>query len=139
MGKYGYLKMNTDPAATELIASDFKELGHAAKKLANHAIMLGSLGLGTSILKWIAFAAAVYFSLPFSLLSFSSYYSDFPVFYSLILLPHFLWITLFTGVVVRILGATTMNFTSRIELICVECLPELPRILPMIDIKAGVY
>ncbi|KAI5661015.1 hypothetical protein M9H77_20338 [Catharanthus roseus] len=60
MGKYGYLKMNTDPAATELIASDFKELGHAAKKLANHAIMLGSLGLGTSILKWIAFAAAVY-------------------------------------------------------------------------------
>ncbi|KAL3538924.1 hypothetical protein ACH5RR_002290 [Cinchona calisaya] len=60
MGKIGYLAMKTDPAASELIASDFKELGSAAKKLANHAIKLGGLGFGTSFLKWLAFVAAVY-------------------------------------------------------------------------------
>lgn len=60
MGKFGYLSMKTDEAATDLIASDFKDLGHAAQKLANHAIMLGGLGIGTTIFKWIAFVAAVY-------------------------------------------------------------------------------
>ncbi|KAL3515221.1 hypothetical protein ACH5RR_022123 [Cinchona calisaya] len=64
MGKISYLAMKTDPAASaaasELIASDFKELGNAAKKLANHAIMLGGLGFGTSFFKWLAFIAAVY-------------------------------------------------------------------------------
>lgn len=61
MGKTSYLAMKTDPAASELIASDFKDLGNAAKKLANHAILLGGgLGFGTSFLKWLAFIAAVY-------------------------------------------------------------------------------
>lgn len=59
MGKIGYLAMKTDPASSELIASDFKDLGNAAKKLANHAIKLGGLGFGTSFLKWLAFIAAV--------------------------------------------------------------------------------
>lgn len=55
------MAMKTDPAASELIASDFKDLGNAAKKLANHAILLGGgLGFGTSFLKWLAFIAAVY-------------------------------------------------------------------------------
>lgn len=59
MGKTSYLAMKTDPAASELIASDLKELGNAAKKLANHAIILGSgLGFGTSFFKWLAFIAA---------------------------------------------------------------------------------
>lgn len=60
MGTFSYLSMKTDEAATDLLTSDFKDIGYAAKKLANHAIMLGGLGIGTSIFKWIAFAAAVY-------------------------------------------------------------------------------
>ncbi|CAI9765538.1 unnamed protein product [Fraxinus pennsylvanica] len=56
-----YLAMKTDSvAANELISSDFKEIGNAVKKLANHAVKLGSLGIGTSILKWIASIAAIY-------------------------------------------------------------------------------
>ncbi|XP_027158897.1 cold-regulated 413 plasma membrane protein 2-like [Coffea eugenioides] len=62
MAKISYLAMKTDPAASELIASDFKDLGNAAKKLANHAILLvgSGLGFGTSFFKWLAFIAAVY-------------------------------------------------------------------------------
>lgn len=43
-----------------MIDSDLKEIGIAAKKLANHAIMLGGIGFGTSFLKWIASFAAIY-------------------------------------------------------------------------------
>ncbi|KAK6159424.1 hypothetical protein DH2020_006738 [Rehmannia glutinosa] len=53
--------MKTDSeAASELIGSDLKEVGHAVKKLANHAIKLGGLGFGTSFLKWVASFAAMY-------------------------------------------------------------------------------
>ncbi|XP_059314127.1 cold-regulated 413 plasma membrane protein 2-like [Lycium ferocissimum] len=59
--KKSYLAMKTDAAvASDLIESDFKEIGVAARKLANHAIMLGGLGFGTSFLKWMASFAAVY-------------------------------------------------------------------------------
>jgi hypothetical protein len=54
------MKTDSYAAVSELIASDFKELGYAAQKLADHAMKLGGLGIGTSILKWIACAAAVY-------------------------------------------------------------------------------
>lgn len=69
MGKKmaSYLAMKTDPAggaseaAQALIESDMRELGVAARKLANHAFVLGGgLGFGTSFLKWLAFFAAVY-------------------------------------------------------------------------------
>uniref|UniRef100_A0A0A9D122 COR413-PM2 n=1 Tax=Arundo donax TaxID=35708 RepID=A0A0A9D122_ARUDO len=70
MGKgfASYLAMKTDPAgdgaseaARALIDSDLRELGVAARKLANHAFVLGGgFGFGTSFLKWLAFLAAVY-------------------------------------------------------------------------------
>ncbi|KAK6131912.1 hypothetical protein DH2020_034349 [Rehmannia glutinosa] len=60
-GKKSYLAMKTDySAASEVIGSDLKEVGHAVKKLANHAIKLGGLGFGTSFLKWVASFAAIY-------------------------------------------------------------------------------
>ncbi|OMO92179.1 cold regulated membrane protein [Corchorus olitorius] len=52
--------MRTQQDASDLISSDFKELTFAAKKLANHAIKLGSLGFGTSFLEWVASFAAIY-------------------------------------------------------------------------------
>ncbi|XP_043714087.1 cold-regulated 413 plasma membrane protein 2-like [Telopea speciosissima] len=60
MRKTGYLAMKTDPTTTELINSDLKELGNAAKKLAVHAAKLGGLGFGTTFLKWVASFAAIY-------------------------------------------------------------------------------
>ncbi|CAN6292662.1 unnamed protein product [Urochloa humidicola] len=70
MGKgfASYLAMKTGPeagdvsaAAQALIDADLQELGVAARKLANHAFVLGGgLGFGTSFLKWLAFFAAVY-------------------------------------------------------------------------------
>nr|DAD40591.1 TPA_asm: hypothetical protein HUJ06_014914 [Nelumbo nucifera] len=60
MGRIQYLAMKTDPMTTELISSDMKELGIAAKKLANDAIKLGGLGFGTSFLGWVASFAAIY-------------------------------------------------------------------------------
>ena len=40
--------------------ADLREIGVAARKLANHAFVLGGgLGFGTSFLKWLAFLAAV--------------------------------------------------------------------------------
>lgn len=59
MAKQSYLKMMTESDANELIHSDLNDLATAAKKLANHAIHLGSLGLGTSFLKWVAAVAAM--------------------------------------------------------------------------------
>lgn len=62
-GKTNYLKMKTDSdfaASSELISSDFKDIGNAMKKLANHAVKLGGLGFGTSFLKWVACFAAIY-------------------------------------------------------------------------------
>ena len=62
-GKKTFLKMKTDSdfaAASELISSDFNEIGLAMKKLANHAVKLGGLGFGTSFLKWVACFAAIY-------------------------------------------------------------------------------
>ncbi|XP_057964853.1 cold-regulated 413 plasma membrane protein 1-like [Malania oleifera] len=56
MGKKGSSYM----AARELIGGDLRELILAAKKLANHAVMLGSLGFGTSFLEWLASFAAIY-------------------------------------------------------------------------------
>ncbi|CAA2944848.1 cold-regulated 413 plasma membrane 1-like [Olea europaea subsp. europaea] len=59
--KRSYLAMKTDSvAANELISSDLKEIGNAVKKLANHAVKLGSLGFGTIFLEWIASFAAIY-------------------------------------------------------------------------------
>ncbi|KAG6532469.1 hypothetical protein ZIOFF_006315 [Zingiber officinale] len=61
MVKSAYLKMKTDYSASvgeDLIQSDLKELGVAARKLANHALMLGS-GFGTGFLKFLAFFAAI--------------------------------------------------------------------------------
>ncbi|XVE48627.1 hypothetical protein DITRI_Ditri01bG0016800 [Diplodiscus trichospermus] len=60
MGKKGYLATRTTQEASDLISSDVKELVFAAKKLANHVIMLGSLGFGTSFFEWIASFAAIY-------------------------------------------------------------------------------
>jgi hypothetical protein len=63
-GFTSYLAMKTDPAGAAasqaLIDTDLRELGVAARKLANHAFVLGGgLGFGTSFLKWLAFVAAV--------------------------------------------------------------------------------
>ncbi|KAK8684812.1 hypothetical protein V6N13_040828 [Hibiscus sabdariffa] len=60
MGKKSYLAMRTEQQASDLLASDFKDVIFAAKKLAGHAMKLGSLGLGTTILEWIASFAAIY-------------------------------------------------------------------------------
>ncbi|ONK74609.1 uncharacterized protein A4U43_C03F8250 [Asparagus officinalis] len=61
MGKMGYLKMKTDEISSDLIESDLRELGIAATKLANHALVLGSgLGFGTTFLKFLASLAAIY-------------------------------------------------------------------------------
>ncbi|XXG49299.1 hypothetical protein AAC387_Pa02g3520 [Persea americana] len=61
MGKMDFLAMKTDEANTQqLIESDLKEMGIAAKKLANDAMRLGSLGFGTAFLKWVASFAAIY-------------------------------------------------------------------------------
>ncbi|XP_073024061.1 cold-regulated 413 plasma membrane protein 2-like [Primulina eburnea] len=60
-GKMTYLKMKTDyEAENALISSDLKELGNSLQLLANHALLGGGLGFGTSFLKWVAFCAAVY-------------------------------------------------------------------------------
>lgn len=60
MGKMDFLAMKTEEANTQqLIESDLKEMGIAAKKLANHAMRLGSLGFGTAFLKWVASIAAM--------------------------------------------------------------------------------
>ncbi|MBA0698267.1 hypothetical protein Goari_021764 [Gossypium aridum] len=55
-----YLAMRTKQEATYQLSSDYKELVFAAKKLANHAIKLGSSGFGVSFLEWIASFAAIY-------------------------------------------------------------------------------
>ncbi|XP_068654396.1 cold-regulated 413 plasma membrane protein 2-like [Aristolochia californica] len=60
MGKLGYLAMKTDQSNTQLIQSDLRDLKVAATKLANHAMLLGGLGFGTSFLKWFASFAAIY-------------------------------------------------------------------------------
>ncbi|XP_030522859.1 cold-regulated 413 plasma membrane protein 1-like [Rhodamnia argentea] len=60
MGKHGSLAMRTDRVASDLIASDLKEMSYAAKKLMNHAIELRSSGLGTTILECVASVAAIY-------------------------------------------------------------------------------
>jgi hypothetical protein len=61
LGKRSYLAMKTDSGvASDLMASDLKEIGEAAKKLAVDAIKLGGLGFGTSFLKWFASFAAIY-------------------------------------------------------------------------------
>ncbi|KAK4740107.1 hypothetical protein R3W88_003804 [Solanum pinnatisectum] len=59
--KKSYLAMKREASVgSDLIDSDLKEIGIAAKKLANHVIMLGGIGFGTSFLKWIASFAAIY-------------------------------------------------------------------------------
>lgn len=59
--KKSYLAMKTDAAvASDLIDSDLKEIGFAAKKLAKHAIMLGGIGFGTTFFMWLASFAAIY-------------------------------------------------------------------------------
>ncbi|KAL5987167.1 hypothetical protein ACLOJK_041164 [Asimina triloba] len=67
MGKVTYLKMKTESSSSrQAIESDLREIGIAAKKLANDAIRLGGLGFGTTFLKWVASfsAMSVSFSLP---------------------------------------------------------------------------
>ncbi|XP_049408713.1 cold-regulated 413 plasma membrane protein 2-like [Solanum stenotomum] len=59
--KKSYLAMKREASVgSDLIDSDLEEIGIAAKKLANHVIMLGGIGFGTSFLKWIASFAAIY-------------------------------------------------------------------------------
>ena len=66
-GFASYLAMKTGPEAGDssaavqaLIDADLREIGVAARKLANHTLVLGGgLGFGTSFLKWLAFVAAV--------------------------------------------------------------------------------
>ncbi|XVE94102.1 hypothetical protein REPUB_Repub01dG0252100 [Reevesia pubescens] len=58
MGKKSYLAMRTKQETIDLISSDFKDLIFATKKLANHAIKLGSFGV--TFLEWIASFAAIY-------------------------------------------------------------------------------
>ncbi|KAG8474359.1 hypothetical protein CXB51_034025 [Gossypium anomalum] len=60
VGKKSYLAMRSEREATDLIASDFQDLIFATKKLANHAIKLGSWGFGTTLLEWSASFAAIY-------------------------------------------------------------------------------
>ncbi|RVX23682.1 Cold-regulated 413 plasma membrane protein 2 [Vitis vinifera] len=60
MGRMEYLAMKTDPEPTQLINSDLNDLKIAAKNLINHASKLGSLGFGTSFLKWVASFSAIY-------------------------------------------------------------------------------
>ncbi|KAK8486669.1 hypothetical protein V6N13_080704 [Hibiscus sabdariffa] len=55
-----YLATRGKQETTHLMSSDFKELVFAAKKLANHAILLGSSGFGVSVFEWIASFAAIY-------------------------------------------------------------------------------
>ncbi|PRQ23417.1 putative cold-regulated 413 protein [Rosa chinensis] len=59
MGK-SYLRMKTDSVSGDLINADVKDLAAAAKKLATHAVHLGSLGFGTTFLEWVASFAAIY-------------------------------------------------------------------------------
>jgi hypothetical protein len=67
MGKESYIRMKTDQVSNQLISSDLKEIGAAAKKLATHVISLGSLGFGTTFLEWIASFSAMYAPLSLSL------------------------------------------------------------------------
>ncbi|KAJ4836050.1 hypothetical protein Tsubulata_008949 [Turnera subulata] len=61
MGQKSYLAWRRQQElASDLFASDFKDLTNAAKKLANHAVKLGGLGFGTSFLEWLAAVAAIY-------------------------------------------------------------------------------
>uniref|UniRef100_A0A1D1YFC3 (3R)-hydroxymyristoyl-[acyl-carrier-protein] dehydratase n=1 Tax=Anthurium amnicola TaxID=1678845 RepID=A0A1D1YFC3_9ARAE len=63
MWKTGYLAMKTDDASStqRLIESDLRELRTAAANLARDAVKLtSSLGFGTSFLKFLASAAAIY-------------------------------------------------------------------------------
>ncbi|KAE8008448.1 hypothetical protein FH972_004959 [Carpinus fangiana] len=60
MGKKSYIRMKTDQDTNQLISSDLKELGNAAKKLATHVGNLTSLGFGTTFLEWVASFAAIY-------------------------------------------------------------------------------
>lgn len=76
VGKKSYLAMRSEREATDLIASDFQDLIFATKKLANHAIKLGSWGFGTTLLEWIASFAAMYATLSFFTSSFSLTYGD---------------------------------------------------------------
>ncbi|GAA0144193.1 hypothetical protein LIER_04705 [Lithospermum erythrorhizon] len=48
-GRNSFLVMKADnSAANVMITSDFQELGSATKELADHAMMLGAFGLGSS-------------------------------------------------------------------------------------------
>jgi len=53
-------KMNFQDEATQLINSDFRDLGEAAHKLANHMLTLGGLGFGASFFGFFAAVAAIY-------------------------------------------------------------------------------
>lgn len=59
MWKNGYLKMKVEKD-NDLIASDLNDFTSAAKKFANHALKLASLGFGTTFLEWVASIAAIY-------------------------------------------------------------------------------
>jgi hypothetical protein len=67
MGRKSYVRMKTDQVSNQLISSDLKEIGYAAKKLATHVINLGSLAFGSTFLEWVASFTAMYVSLPLSL------------------------------------------------------------------------
>ncbi|XP_020276377.1 cold-regulated 413 plasma membrane protein 2-like [Asparagus officinalis] len=59
----GYLKtmLKRDQIVSDLIESDLRELGTAAKKLASHALAAGSgLGFGATFFKSLASIAAIY-------------------------------------------------------------------------------
>ncbi|KAE8654390.1 hypothetical protein F3Y22_tig00117048pilonHSYRG00170 [Hibiscus syriacus] len=54
-----YLATRAKQETSHLMSSDFKELVFAAKKLANHSIMLGASGFGVSVFEWVASFAAM--------------------------------------------------------------------------------
>ncbi|KAK9113206.1 hypothetical protein Scep_020725 [Stephania cephalantha] len=63
MGRGEYIAMATEDEQRwrkDLLKSDLKEFGVAAKRLANDAVKLGGLAFGTSFLKWVASFAAIY-------------------------------------------------------------------------------
>ncbi|CAI8585140.1 unnamed protein product [Vicia faba] len=53
-------RMNFQDEAVQLINSDFRDLGDAAHKLADHVLKLGGLGFGASFFGFFAAVAAIY-------------------------------------------------------------------------------
>ncbi|PIA55568.1 hypothetical protein AQUCO_00700104v1 [Aquilegia coerulea] len=60
MGRTDYIAMKTDEPSYDTLNSDIKDLKVAAKKFANHAVLLVGSGFATSFLQYLAAIAAIY-------------------------------------------------------------------------------